>query len=187
MTSSQMENSLCCLAANVFDRSSEERNQNLWYFFFPFLLKRPVLRAKPASLIPSAVQSYTPITRLPLCFPSPAGAGIAGAACYQARCYRGASPGIRMWDSLLHEVWWGFGNLVLSYLTWGGSSDLPTLRVWNVRCRKSVIRRFLTVTFWKGEEMVKLLLSRCLCFWRNRMVIFSLPLMGMRKPIEHIF
>lgn len=34
MTSSQMENSLCCLAANVFDRSSEERNQNLWYFFF---------------------------------------------------------------------------------------------------------------------------------------------------------
>lgn len=32
MTSTQTENSLCCLAANVFDRSSEERNQNLWYF-----------------------------------------------------------------------------------------------------------------------------------------------------------
>lgn len=95
--------------------------------------------------------------------------------------------GCKLWNSLLHHVWWGLGNLVLSYQTWRGSGDLQTLRIWNVRCRDLLSGCSLQWLFWKDEEIVKLLVSRCLSFWRNRMMIFSLSLTGVRKPIERIF
>lgn len=63
------------------------------------------------------------------------------------------------------------------------SADIKDLKC---EMQGSTIRLFLAVTFWKGEEIMKLLVSWCLSFWRNRMVIFSLPFMGVRKPIEHI-